>query len=372
MPKRLESATARFPLARWGIGLVLGLMAIRGATDEILGVAQWSGAIWGFTSSLPVWIFLGVGSLFLLTVDLWLPRLLRLSSGQTVHAEPQATATTGADRPTPTFVAVEAEIALAHEEAIEMTKILRTEWPHITPDGAVVQTALPDWKDKTTDFIGAVLGSAHRAAFKGSGTGDNVLERLESEGEFLSDLALNLAPDSVRADESAVLEARRKRRDHQAASFLTYDHSRAPTSAPATPDDAIPARELRHRARNAQHRGAALADLFKEGEDFRLSCTKIPEGDSAVQARWHLVGGTPQEQCAREDQARQWDEKVSGFLWTDPDLKRFGPGWRPAGEPIRKAAAHPDQSMMNPDRLAAWYQGKLDYLRHVIDKAGQQ
>jgi hypothetical protein len=272
---------------------------------------------------------------------------------------------------TATFEAVEGEIALAHEETMEMAKMLRKEWPYMNPEGALVQTALPDWKDKTTDFIGAVVGSAHRAAFKGSGTGDNALERLESEGKFLSDLALKLTPDSVRANESEFLEARRKRREHQAASFLTYDHSRAP-GAPAMPDDAIPAKELRQRARNAQHRGAALADLFKEGEDFRMGCTKVPEGDSAEQALWHLVGGTPQEQCGREDQAREWDEKVSGFLWADPDLKQFYPGWGPAGEPIARALHHPDQSRMNPKGLADWYQGKLDYLRSVIDKASQQ
>jgi len=132
----------------------------------------------------------------------------------------------------PTFVAVEAEVALAHEEAIEMTKLLRSEWPHITPEGAVVEVALPDWKNRTANFIGTVLDSAQRAAFKGSSAGDNVLERLESEGKFLSELALRLTPDSVRASESEVLEARRERRSHQAANFLTYDHSRAPGAPP--------------------------------------------------------------------------------------------------------------------------------------------
>jgi hypothetical protein len=132
------------------------------------------------------------------------------------------------------FVAVEGEISLAAEEAGEMATMLRREWPYITPDGALVETALPDWKDKTTDFIAAVLGSAQRAAFKSSG-GDNTLERLESEGRFLVDLAQKLTPDAVRANESEILEARKKRREHQAASFLAYDHSRAPGAPP--PDD---------------------------------------------------------------------------------------------------------------------------------------
>lgn len=69
------------------------------------------------------------------------------------------------------FVAVEGEVALAHEEALEMIKLLRAEWPYITVEGALVQTALPDWRTKTTDFIGTTLGSAQRAAFKASAVG---------------------------------------------------------------------------------------------------------------------------------------------------------------------------------------------------------
>ena len=142
------------------------------------------------------------------------------------------------------FIAVEAEIALAREETLEMAKILRSEWPHITPEGAVVRVALPDWRTKTTAFIGVVLGSAQRAAFKGSATGADVLERLEPEGRFLGDLALKLTPESIRVDEAAFLKARGERREHEAASFLDYNHERAPgapppsdTSAPSPQND---------------------------------------------------------------------------------------------------------------------------------------
>lgn len=116
---------------------------------------------------------------------------------------------------------------------------------------------------------------------------------------------------------------------------------------------------------------ATLADLFKEGDDLRSQCLESPKGGLAEHAQWHLLGGTPQEQCAREDQAREWDQKVSDVLWAEPDLKHFGPGWRPAGEPIGKAPGYPDQSMKNPSRLAEWYDGKLDFLRSAIDRVGQ-
>ena len=140
-------------------------------------------------------------------------------------------------------MAVEAEIALAAEEAAEIARMLRKEWPHKTPDSIVVELALPDWEAKTTNFIGAVLGSAQRAAFKGSDTGDNVLERLEAEGKFLGDLALNLTPGSIRVGEEEILEARRERRGHQAASFFVYDHYRAP-GAPPKDEASVPPEPL--------------------------------------------------------------------------------------------------------------------------------
>ena len=125
-----------------------------------------------------------------------------------------------------------------------------------------------------------------------------------------------------------------------------------------------------HRSPGVQSPTATLADLYKEGDDFRSECAALPSGSLALKARWRLIGGTPQEQCAREEQARQWDEKVSLYLWNEPTLKQFGPGWRPAGRSIAKATDHPNQSMMNPDRLADWYDGKLDYLRSVIERCG--
>jgi hypothetical protein len=115
---------------------------------------------------------------------------------------------------------------------------------------------------------------------------------------------------------------------------------------------------------------ALLADLYKEGEDLRAACA-VPENSSfAMSVRWRLGGGgTPEEQSEREDKARAWDEKVAAYIWSEPSLKRFGPGWRPAGEPIKKATDHPVQSMFSTDRLAEWYGGKLNYLRTVIDRS---
>lgn len=127
------------------------------------------------------------------------------------------------------FLAVEGELSLAYEEALEMAKVLRAEWPHITPDGAVVQVALPDWRVKTTTFIATVLGSAQRAAFKGSRRGRDELERLEAEGEFLRQLAVGLSPEAIRLDEAGILRARASRREHEPSHFLRYDHDRMPS-----------------------------------------------------------------------------------------------------------------------------------------------
>lgn len=135
-------------------------------------------------------------------------------------------------RDEPVFTAVEGEIALAREEALEMAKLLRVEWPYISVDGALVETALPDWRAKTTEFIGTVLGAAQRAAFKASETGSDVLERLESEGRFLEGLSTSISANSIRTDEVSFLAARRKRREHDAARFLVYDHHRASGAPP--------------------------------------------------------------------------------------------------------------------------------------------
>jgi len=77
MPTRLQRLLERAPRPiRILVGLVLFLMAIRGAADSGLGIVQWSGALWIFSSSRPVWIAFLLAGLFLLTVDLWAPRLL--------------------------------------------------------------------------------------------------------------------------------------------------------------------------------------------------------------------------------------------------------------------------------------------------------
>lgn len=117
-------------------------------------------------------------------------------------------------------------------------------------------------------------------------------------------------------------------------------------------------------------RRQALADMFKEGDDLHSECARVPDGPPDEKLRWQLIGGTPQAQCAREDEARAWDQKVSDYLWAEPELKHLAPGWRAAGKPIEKAADHPNQSMMNPAPLAAWYAGKLERLEAIIEQAG--
>lgn len=136
------------------------------------------------------------------------------------------------------FQAVEAEIALAYEEATELHRLLSGEWPYITPTGQDLERAIPDWRLKTTEFIAAVLGSARRAAFKTAAAGKNdLLDQLEAESKFLGALAMGLTPDSIRANQGDVLEARAKRREHMAATFIELEHYRAPGAPPkAAPD----------------------------------------------------------------------------------------------------------------------------------------
>jgi hypothetical protein len=182
------------------------------------------------------------------------------------------------------FLAVEAEAALAQEEALEMIELLRAEWPHITVDGASVQTALPDWRAKTTTFIGVVLGSAQRAAFKASNVGANDLERIESESQFLGQLSLGLKASSIRVDEEEFLAARADRRNHEAAGFLYSENPGAP--APV---------DLR----------GQIDELMRRGMDIvaELSEPVVPE--ESRPGTWQISGG---------DAPEEWSEKANTFF----------------------------------------------------------
>lgn len=132
------------------------------------------------------------------------------------------------------FIAVEAEIALAYEEASALAKLLWGEWPYITPLGSDLEEAIFDWRLKTTSFIGAILGPGYRAQFK-TLSGNDVLDRIESEGKFLGELAIDLTPDLVRAGEAEILKAREERRENKSSNFIEVEHYRAPGAPPKTP-----------------------------------------------------------------------------------------------------------------------------------------
>lgn len=144
------------------------------------------------------------------------------------------------------LVRVEAEVALIHEEANEMLGLLRKEWPYTGVDGALVQTALPSWKAKSANFLGATLGAGQRSRFNASGTGNDALERLEAEAAFLGELVAGLSPEMVRLDEQGIEKAIRERREHDAARFIDYNHSPAIHPNQEPPRDLSPA-ELRER-----------------------------------------------------------------------------------------------------------------------------
>ena len=185
------------------------------------------------------------------------------------------------------FMAVESEVALAHEEALEMIKLLRAECPHITPDGALVETALPDWRAKTTDFIGVTLGSARRAAFKASAVGGSELERLESEGRFLDQLGFGLPSAAIRADEEEFLAARASRRTHEAAGFLHYENQRA-SGAP-------PPLDLR----------GQIDELMRQGMEVVVELSEPVVPEETKPGTWQISGGEAPE---------EWSEKANEFF----------------------------------------------------------
>lgn len=187
-----------------------------------------------------------------------------------------------------------------------MAKELRSEWPYLSPD---LEATIPAWTVETSHFIEATLGVPQRVAFKAAAEkGGNTLERLDSAADFLGSLSTGLTAPMVRADAANISTAIKQRRT------------------------------------------GLVSHLYKMGDDLKAE---------------RAAPGA--EQCAREDRAREWDDIVGAHLWGRPYLKRFAPGWKAAGAPIAKAAGYPNQSMKGAHELASWYQGKLDYLRTVID-----
>jgi len=232
----------------------------------------------GFLAAEPILL---AAALVLFVLD----ALLMIALWRRRPTKPTGQDSNGSDRSV--FLAVEAEVALAHEEALEMIKLLRAEWPHITVEGALVQTALPDWRAKTCDFIGITLGSAQRAAFKASAAGPNELERLGSEGRFLGRLALGLTENSIRVSEAEFLAARSARRAHEVAGLLHYEDFRVAGAPPV---------DLRRRIDELMIRGIDVVD--------ELSKSVIPqETGSGV---WMISGGdAPDEWWEKADEVFQ-------------------------------------------------------------------
>jgi hypothetical protein len=200
---------------------------------------------------------------------------------------PEPTRPTSDDNDRNVFLAVEAEVALAQEEALEMIKLLRAEWPHVTVEGALVQTALPDWRAKTTAFIGIVLGSAQRAAFKAANAGANDLERIESERRFLDTLGRGLTASAIRVDEEEFLLARATRRNHEAAAFLHYENHRAPGAPPPV--------DLRRQ----------IDELMRRGMDIVAELSEPAVPTEPTPGVWKLSGG---------DAPDGWWDKADDFL----------------------------------------------------------
>lgn len=221
---------ARHPHAKLGARVSGGFLAVVGAAGLPSDLENWGAAFQAIGSNLGRWILVIVGIGVVIAVTVLQRVSVRRASDSSGPLQEEAERAV--------FVAVEGEIAVAHEEAVELHRLLLDEWPYITPKGQDLEQAILDWRLKTTDFITAVLGPAHRAAFRTASAGkSNAPDRLEAEGKFLGDLALSLTPDSIRADEGDVLEARTKRRKSQAANFLEHEHYRAPGAPPAETEE---------------------------------------------------------------------------------------------------------------------------------------
>jgi len=184
------------------------------------------------------------------------------------------------------FVAVEGEVGVLLEEAVELRKLLSDELPWITPKGTELEEAIRHWREKVDDFIAVVLGPGRRAAFRTVYTGNDPTDRLEAEAGFLADLGREVEAGAIRVDQDEFLQARERRRDNKAAGFLEYDHFRAP-GAPAPVD-------LARRIDALMREGIELVAELQ----VPVEPTKTPHGGVEVSG-----GAAPEE----------WQDKVTAF-----------------------------------------------------------
>jgi hypothetical protein len=109
--------------------------------------------------------------------------------------------------------------------------------------------------------------------------------------------------------------------------------------------------------------GELLGAIYERGEESLNACRTVPDGPVNEKAMWQLVGGTPEAQRQREEEAREWDREVSDLLKKSGAV--YYPAWRQAGEPPSEPA-YDDQSQTNPAGLAAFYEKKLPALAEII------
>ena len=111
-----------------------------------------------------------------------------------------------------------------------------------------------------------------------------------------------------------------------------------------------------------------LGAFYQRGDQALTGCRTVPDGSIEEKAMWQLIGGTPEAQRQREQEAREWDREISALL------KRSGaayfPAWRQAGEPPSQPA-QADQSQTNPTGLALFYEKKLSVLAEITKMASR-
>jgi hypothetical protein len=111
-----------------------------------------------------------------------------------------------------------------------------------------------------------------------------------------------------------------------------------------------------------------LGALYERGDEALTGCRTVPDGSVDEKAMWQLIGGTPEAQRQREEEAREWDRDISDLL--SKSCAACYPAWRQAGEPPSQPV-HGDQSQTNPAGLAAFYGKKLSVLAEIIGRTNR-
>lgn len=194
--------------------------------------------LWRITNAVStgqwVWSVIGGGIVAALSLLLGLPLPIQIALGVLVFGGGVVTISTLLERRSGTLQKisaaseVEGELVLAREEAAYAKELIA----HTDPvTAAMVKAAWPDWRARMAAYVSLAVSRGAGAGFNPVGREETVMALGEPVGvnldigadiKLLDGILSDLRPDPVGADQGALEETTKARRENGAASLFQY------------------------------------------------------------------------------------------------------------------------------------------------------